>query len=326
MFRHCCIWAVFLGLAASARANSWADSMFDEQSYDFGAVPRGQLLTHPFRVVNKTDKTVQIGNVRVSCGMCSSARAVQTTLEPGQETVILAQMNTNRFSALKEITVYVQFNQPNFEEVRLNIRAISREDLVYNPDSLSFGTLKRGAGATQSMTITFYGAPTKILDAKSESNYVQLTFKEIKGASGDSNYQLEAKIRPDTPAGKWYTDIWVNTNNTSMPKLRVPLTVEVEASLSVSPNSVALGEIKAGGETDRKVIIRSAKPFVITSISGTDNVVQVREAKAESKTVHVLTVTLRPSVVGELQRTIRVHTDLKNGGDIEFKTIANIVP
>ena len=326
MVRHCCIWAVLLGLAASARANSWADGLFDEQTYDFGSVPRGQLLTHPFRVVNKTDKTVQIGNVRVSCGMCASARAVQTTLEPGQETFILANMHTNRFSSFKEITVYVQFTAPKFEEVRLIIRSNSREDLVYNPDSLSFGKLKRGAGAVQSMTITFYGAPTKILDAKSESNYVQVSCKQTKGTSGDSNYQIEAKVRPDTPVGKWYTDIWVNTDNASMPKLRVPLTVEVEALLSVSPTAVALGEIKAGGETDRKVILRSAQPFVITGITGTDNVVQVREAKAESKTVHVLTVTLRPSVVGELHRTIRVQTDLKNGGDIEFQTIANIVP
>ena len=326
MFRHSCVWIVLLGLAASARASSWADSLFDELTYDFGSVPRGQLLTHPFRVVNKTDKTVQIGNVRVSCGMCSSARAVQTTLEPGQETFILAQMYTNRFAAVKDITIYVQFNQPKFEEVRLAIRANSREDLVYNPDSLAFGKVKRGTGAEQSMTIAFYGAPTKIQAAKSESNYVQLSFKEAKGASGDSSFQLQAKIRPDTPAGKWYTDIWVMTNNPTMPKLRVPLTVEVEAALSVSPNAVSLGEIKAGGETDRKVIIRGAKPFRITSISGTDGVLKVHEAKAESKTVHVLTVTIRPNVVGELNRTIRVQTDIKTGGDIEFQALANIVP
>jgi hypothetical protein len=111
-----------------------------------------------------------------------------------------------------------------------------------------------------------------------------------------------------------------------MPKLRVPLTVEVESALSVTPNSVSLGDIKAGGETDRKVIIRGATPFMITKITGSDGELQVREAKAESKAVHVLTVTVRPSVVGELNRTIRVHTDIKNGGDIEFRARANIVP
>jgi hypothetical protein len=141
MFRQSCTWVVLLALATSARANGWADGLFEETHYDFGSAPRGQTLTHPFRVVNRTDKTVQIGNVRVSCGLCSSAYAAQSTLAPGQETVILAQMNTNRFSQVKDITVYVQFTAPNFEEVRLTMRANSREDLVYNPDSLAFGKL-----------------------------------------------------------------------------------------------------------------------------------------------------------------------------------------
>ena len=41
---------------------------------------------------------------------------------------------------------------------------------------------------------------------------------------------------------------------------------------------------------------------------------------------HVLTVTLRPNVAGDMNRVIRVQTDIKNGGDIEFQTMANIVP
>lgn len=325
MARHCCIVLVLLGWAATARANPPAEKFFDELTYDFGSVPRGQTLTHPFRLVNKTDKAVQISNVRVSCGRCSSARAIQTTLQPGQETVILAQMYSSAFSGSKDISIYVAF-APKYEEVRLTIRANSREDLIYNPDSLNFGKVKRGLGAKQSMTISFYGAPTQIVDAKSESNYVQLSMGQAKGPNGEPMFQLEAKIRPDTPAGKWYTDIWVTTTNPSMPKLRVPLTVEVEAALSVTPNSVSLGEIRAGGETDRKVIIRGATPFRITKITGSDGELQVREAKSESKTVHVLTVTVRPSSVGALNRTIRVHTDIKNGGDIEFQTIANIIP
>ena len=326
MIRHTCIWVVLLGLSGAARAASWADGLMEETSYDFGAVPRGQTLSHPFRIVNKTDKTVQIGQVRVSCGKCSAARAVQTTLAPGEETAILAEMFTSRFALHKDITIYVQFVQPKLEEIQLTIHANSRDDVVFNPDSLTFGKVKRGAAASQSMTISFYGTPTKVTEAKSDSNYVQVFVKEMKGTGGDGNYQLEAKIRPDTPAGKWYTDIWVSTSNPSMPKLRVPLTVEVEGPLSVSPNAVSLGDVKAGAETDRKVIIRGAKAFRITNITGTDHALQVREAKSESKTVHVLTVTVRPSAVGELNRTVRVQTDLKTGGDIEFQAIAHVVP
>ncbi len=325
MMRHTCVWVLVLGLAGAARAAGPQD-FFDELSFDFGAVPRGPELSHPFRVVNKTDQTVQIGQVRVSCGMCSAARALQTTLAPGQETVILAQMHTSRFANLKQITIYVTFTQPKFEEVRLSIQANSRDDVSFNPDSLDFGKVKRGAAPTQTMTISFYGTSARVVEAKSESNYVQVETKEAKGAGSDNSYQLEAKIRPDTPVGKWYTDIWVITDSPAMPKLRVPLTVEVEAALSISPNAVSLGEVKAGAETDRKVILRSAKAFRITKIIGTDAELQVHEAKADTKTVHVLTVTLRPNIAGELNRTIRVQTDIKNGGEVEFQTMATVVP
>jgi hypothetical protein len=329
MLRFLSTWALLLvaaSLTAGSASAQSADSLFDEKGYDFGAVPRGQILTHPFRVVNKTDKTVQIGSVRVSCG-CVSAQALQSTVGPGQETVILAQMNTARFSNHKSVTIYVAFTQPRFEEVRLTVQAVARDDVSFNPESLSFGRIKKGESPETSMTVTFFGgAPTRILEAKSDSNYVQVKVKPVKLDTGDTNYQVEAKVRSDTPAGKWYTDIWLKTDNGSMPKLRVPLTVEVEAAVQVNPTAVSLGEVKAGAEADRKVVLRSAVPFRITKISGTDDQVQVREAKGDSKNVHILTVTLRPNEVGELERTIRVHTDLKTGNEIEFRAVANVVP
>jgi hypothetical protein len=345
MLRSLCTWALLLAIAGSAIAGSAiagsavagsvraqsvpansADGLFEEKGYDFGAVPRGQILTHPFRVVNKTDKNVQVGSVRVSCG-CVSAQALQSTIAPGQETVILAQMNTSRFFNHKSVTIYVTFMQPRVEEVRLVVQAIARDDVSFNPDSLSFGRIKKGEAPATSMTVTFFGgAPTRILEAKSDSNYVQVKVKEVRLDTGDTNYQIEAKVRSDTPAGKWYTDIWLKTDNAAMPKLRVPLTVEVEAAVQINPGAVSLGEVKAGAEADRKVVLRSAVPFRITKITGTDDQVHVHEAKGDSKNVHILTVTLRPSEVGELERTIRVHTDLKTGNEIEFRAIANVVP
>ena len=75
----------------------------------------------PFRLVNNTSAAIRISNVRVSCG-CTAARAVQTYLAPGQETAILAQMDTGGFTTPRTVTIFVQFDQPRFEEVRLWVR------------------------------------------------------------------------------------------------------------------------------------------------------------------------------------------------------------
>jgi hypothetical protein len=326
MYRYSLLLVALWGVAGQVQAQSKADGMFDELSRDFGSVPQGQVVMHPFRIVNNTKQPVHIASVRVSCGRCSSAEALQTYLQPGQETAIIAKMYTNQFVNNKTIQIYVLFDQPRIEEVRLWIQANSRQDVTFSPDNIAFGKVKAKATPERKLTITFLGAQTKILETKSDSNYVKAEVTEVKRPNGETAYEVTAKLRADTPAGKWYTDIWLKTNNPAMPNLRVPVTVEVEAALSVNPSTVSLGQVKAGTESDRKVIIRGARPFRITGIFGTDKQLQVRQTNTESKTVHVLTLTLNPNETGDLTRIIRVQTDLKTGGDIEFHASAQVVP
>jgi hypothetical protein len=326
MLRYSLLSAVLLAAAGPVHASSWADGMFDELSKDFGSVPHGTVAVHPFRLVNNTGSQVHISHVRVSCG-CTSARAMQTLLAPGQETAILAHMDTRRFYNNKVVTIYVQFDHPRFEEVRLWVQANSRDDVAFTPENLNFGKIKRGSAATADVTVTFLGSGlTRVVEAKCDSNYLHPNFKEIRRDGGEVVYQISATIRPDAPAGRWYSDVWVKTNNPAMPRLRVPLAIEIESPLSISPTTVVLGQVKAGTESDRKVILRGVKPFRIMSVAGTDDQLRVRETNAEAKMVHVLTVTLHPNVPGQLNRILRVRTDLQAGGEIEFTAQAHVVP
>jgi hypothetical protein len=316
-----------LGVAAQAHAQSKADALFDELSRDFGSVPYGQVVSHPFRIVNNSKQPVHISSVTVSCGRCSSARALKNHLQPGEETAIIATMDANQFIGTKTITITVLFDQPRFEQVRLWIQANSRQDVTFTPSTLDFGRVKRGSEPESKITINFLGGTqTKISDVKSDSNYVSPSVKEVERSGGGTAFEISAKLRKDTPAGKWYTDLWLTTNNSSMPKLRVPVSVEVEAPLTANPSTVSLGPVKAGTETDRKVIIRGVRPFRITGTLGTDRQVMVRAATDEAKAVHVLTVTLNPNAAGTLSYPITIRTDLATDGDIQFIAQATAEP
>lgn len=316
-----------LFVSGRAHASGWADALFEELSRDFGSVPRGQQVVHPFRLVNKTRERVVISSVRVSCGLCSTAKALQSTLEPGQETAILVTLDTRRFANTKNITVYVQFSRPNFEEVRLWVQANSRDDVAFEPEGLHFGKIKRGDPAKSGLNVSFLGtSQTHIQEVKCDSNYIKLAVREVRRETGEVTYRVEAEVRPDAPAGKWYTDVWLKTDHAAMPRLRIPLTVEIEGPLSVTPATVSLGKVQAGGETDRKVILRGIRPFRIVEIAGTDDQIRIRQTSTESRTVHVLTVTLTPRQPGELNRIIRIRTDLEAGGDIAFNAQARIEP
>src|SRR3954451_24213188 len=113
MLRYSLVLVAALSAAESASASTWAQGLFDETSKDFGSVPRGPLLTHHFRVVNRTKQAVNVSSVRVSCG-CVTATAMKTYLAPGEETTIYATMDTTRFTGPKSVTVFVQFDSPSF--------------------------------------------------------------------------------------------------------------------------------------------------------------------------------------------------------------------
>jgi Protein of unknown function (DUF1573) len=324
MYRYSLICLV--GLCATAPASaSWADGMFEEMNRDFGSVPRGPTLTHPFRVVNTSGMHVHIAGVRVSCG-CTSARALQNDLAPGQETVILAQMDTRRFLGSKTVTIFVTFDQPRYEEVRLLVQANSREDVNVTPDTLALGRVKRTMSPSAATTIAFFGDPNwQITSVGVDSNYIQPTCKMVRRDTGEVAYELSVRLRPDTPVGKWFTDIWLTTNNPATPRVRVPLTVEIEPALSINPGTLALGDVKAGKETERKVIVRGATPFKITGIKGTDKEITVRDNSDEAKAIHVLTVKVQGKQPGDVSRTFHIATDVEGESDLEFTARARII-
>lgn len=318
--------AGFWAAAGAASAGTWGDRLFDDLSKDFGSVPRGPTLTHHFQVTNNTKNVVRMSSVRVSCG-CVSATALQGTLNPGESTTIVAKMDTTRFTGPKTVTIYVQFDMPNFDEVRLWVQANGRNDFALTPDTIAFGQIKRGTGPVSSVKVKFYGnADAKITSVKGESNYVQPAVTEVSRNGGEVEYELKTKLRADTPVGKWYTDVWIKTNIPTMEQVRVPLTVEVESPLTVSPSVLSLGTIKASDDTKRKIIVRGASPFKITNVKGADASTEVEYDGKKSREVHVLTVKVKPGMGGKLDKVLRVVTDLKIDGEIDVRVQGVVTP
>lgn len=323
MLRFALAVAAGLSLVAPAPAGTWAEGMFDELVRDFGVVPRGPTLTHSFKLTNNTQHTAQVTSVRVSCG-CVSATVMSGTLTPGQSTVVLAQMDTRRFTGAKTVTIYVQFGQPEFQEVRLTVSAFGRDDIAIQPDNLAFGAVARGSAPSKAANIVFTGQSMKLVSVSAESNYVQLAAREVVGNLGEFRYEVTAKLRPDTPVGKWYTDVWLNTSNPASPRIRVPLSVDVEPALNLSPGALTLGTLKSGEKAERRVIVRGAQPFRITEVQGTDDVVQAAPPGSDPKAVHVVTVTVKPEAAGDLSRTLKIVTDLSGDSVAELPIRATV--
>src|SRR5438132_2372210 len=115
---------------------AWAELLFDEKSWDFGPVRRGEQLGHTFRLANNLDKPIHVVAVRSSAAYVTphlvvvleesdGAQALmkEAWLGPHQSARIEVSMDTRRFVGDKTADIYVQFDQPTLAEVQLQVRA-----------------------------------------------------------------------------------------------------------------------------------------------------------------------------------------------------------
>jgi hypothetical protein len=313
-----------VGLAAGAApAALWPQGMFEEVNWDFGAVPRGPAVMHAFRFKNSSGETLHIGNVRVSCG-CTSAQAEKSSVRPQEESAILARMDTTRFHGNKSVTIYVTFDEPRHAELSLLVRADGRDDVALSPESIDFSRVVRGLPAVAATEITIRDRNLAIDRVRSEGSYVHAHYREITRSDRGIAYEVVAELKPNTPPGQWYTELVVSTNVPGT-TFRIPVNVDVQPGLQALPGIASLGEVKAGRQAEKRIVIKGARPFQITRVEGADSQLTVQEASQAAKAVHVLTVRFKPSNVGHIAKTVRVVTDLKEDSQVEFQATADVV-
>jgi len=322
-FRVAMLAGLFLSAPVCAEG---LDGLFSEPNRDFGTVPQGSMLSHPFRLTNNTNTPIKVNHLRVSCG-CTVATMPVAEVKPGESTIVTAQMDTRRFVGPKTVQIYVQLEQPAWQEVRLSVTANARTDVTVHPDAIAFCKVPRGSTGTKAATVSFLGNQgIQITGASCESTFIKPEVRAVKQDFNETVYEVRATVNGGLPVGNWFADVWLTTNQAGMPRVRVPVTVEVEPLITANPGAVQMGEAAVGKPTEKSIILRSSKPFKILDVKGTDEQLSVKKDNdmGDAKDVHVLTFVYKPSAAGNLHRTVKVVTDLQNDGVVELPAFAKV--
>ena len=328
MLRVACI-AFGLAVLSAPAVRAGADDFFNEKSKDFGPTPRGPVLVHYFYIKNTTQQTMNLGQARVSCG-CVAATVLQYSLAPGESTAVMAQMDTRRIPRSYQpwqVTVFVPVYGPQPSEARLYVQAIAREDLQFTEPSFAFGTVKKGKGATMSTKVTFQSDPNwEVTEVKSNGTHVKAEAKLASRNGNDVTYEVTATLDPGCPAGNWTAEVFLYTNNKSVEKIRIPVTVNVPTPISVTTDAAAKSEVKVGEASTREVVLKSADPFKVLGVKGLDDsvILQASATDGVEAKEHRLSLKVSPNKPGSLSRTFEVLTDLKEQPkvEVEFKVTA----
>ena len=280
-------------------------------------------MTHYYHIKNTTQQPIHIASVRVSCG-CTTATIMQQDVAPGQTSAIMAQMDTRRFSAAKTVTIYVTFDQPQWEEARLSISAYGRDDVTYDATGITFGSVTHGESGIARTTVTLRQTNWAVTRAASDSAYVTPVIREVSRNGADVTYEVAAKLQAGLPIGRWTTDITLTTNSPVAPTIKFPATVEVNPALTASPGEVKLGAVSMGQPTESKLMIKSPQPFKIKEIHGTTGVVATIPTADEARAVHVITVKFDAKQSGQLDGKIHIVTDLPNENTMDVPVKATV--
>ena len=321
-----------LGLVAMLSAHEVAlagpGDLFPEKEKDFGVSPKGTVLVHYFRFTNTTKETITLGQPRVSCG-CVTPALSANRLAPGESAAVIAYMDTKRIphaGITKSVYLYVPFTAPTFEEVALKVTTVTRDDLMMSPDTLAFGSVPKGQGAKITTKVTFTSdANWTVSKATSTGGFVAVDAKLASRSGSVVTYDITATLDKECPVGLWSSDVYLETSNSAVAKLRIPVTVSVAHAVAASPAVVSFESVTMGQPAEKKVTIQSGTPFKILEVKGADAQLTVTVDKDTAKPVHTVVIAAYPTAAGGFSRTVEILTDNKEHPKIIVPVTAKVV-
>ena len=114
------------------------------------------VVQYRFTIENIYVEDVHIQSVRSSCG-CTSPTLNKDTLKTGKKRSCRSNSIRQRFKGTREATITVKLDRPFPADVQLKVYAYIRSDVVIQPGSVQFGSVRQGATASRQVSITYAG-------------------------------------------------------------------------------------------------------------------------------------------------------------------------
>ncbi len=280
------------------------------RSHDFGTVARSAKTEHRFPITNIYQQPMTISSVRASCG-CTTPIIEKQVLQPGETGAILARFNTGTHTGQKKATLTVSITAPVYTELQLNVTGYIRSDIVFNPVEVNFGTVAEGSAKSLDVDLAYAGrSDWKVLGVTASEPFLKPSIKEVSRQNGQVAYKISVELLGNAPAGNIQTQLTLQTNDNRLTKVPLAVSGVVQSDLEVSPQQLALGELKAGETVVHRFVVRGIKPFRILEVQAEDMEVQF-DPPAEPKTVHLVTLRIKPDPVkGKGASSLTFKTDL----------------
>lgn len=185
---------------------------FENTQVDFGTLGQGKSVDLIYRFRNTGDQELTIGNIHTSCG-CTNATALKRSLKPGESSEIRAKFNSGSFRGKITKTITVETNDPGNRAVQLMVVGYVKPSVEVFPQSINFGTLKKGRTFQQTVVLKPED-PGKFTIRSVDARAPFITVGQpVRSKSVPGAWELHVKVDPaSVKPGRIYEMIQIRTD------------------------------------------------------------------------------------------------------------------
>jgi hypothetical protein len=224
--------------AQAAPAGAVPKIQFAELTHDFGRITSTEPVRHEFIFTNVGQATLQINEVRPSCG-CTTAGTWDRTVEPGKTGKIPIQFNVAGFSGMISKSITVTCNDPTQPTVLLTLKGTIWKPIEVTP-SYAYFFVNENSVSNETRSIRIISN----LDEELKITEVLCTnaaFRtELKTHKPGKDYELVIGLVPPLPSTTVQSPITIKTSSTNMPVISVNVFATVQPTVAVSPQTLYL--------------------------------------------------------------------------------------
>jgi hypothetical protein len=319
-------------IANSCLAEAWVTKMFAETKHDFGTVARGSDTVFKFPAKNIYKQEVELLSVRSSCG-CTTPTIDKKILKTGETGFVTAKFNTRTFTGVHGATLTVNVRWKDGGswrngETQLRVDGNIRSDIVFTPGAVKFESIDQGAPAEQKVEVTYAGRSNwKIVDVRGASDALEVELTQTQRYTGRVAYELLVRVKDSAAAGYFNEQLVLVTNDEENPRVPIYVGGRVVPQISVSPESLLLGNVTHGQQISKKILVRGKSPFKIISIQSDDDTSLQFKTDDKASERHIVEVIFDAKKdAGDVKIPIRITTDLGGKLQATLTAYATIVP
>src|SRR4051812_13303004 len=319
-------------MASTCFAEAWATKLFSETKHDFGTVARGSDTSYKFAAKNIFKQDIELLSVKSSCG-CTTPTIEKKVLKTGEVGYVTATFNTRTFTGIHgaTLTVEIRWNDNGswlHGEAQLRVDGNIRGDIVFTPVAVKFDSVDQGTKAEQKVEVTFAGRSNwKIVDVRGASDGIEVELTQTQRYSGRVAYDVLVRLKESAAAGYFNDQLVLVTNDEDNPRIPIFVGGRVVPQISVSPESLLLGDVTQGQQVSKKIIVVGKKPFKIVSFQCNDEDCFQFKTDDQSKERHIVDITFNAKKnAGNIKEAIHIATDLGDKLQANMTAYATIIP